>query len=265
MTLSHNTDWRNARPVPFNKTISAVRTSREFFFFKWKWCNGVQCAVMGRDTLCNVNTSVLVRCGACVHTEFMNAVTNAVKVQNTHPNAHAHTPLLASQHRHSAWLPPEFVTATVRVSQSARLARLCLNQCFPIRGITAVGMPSRSRNVAHLVFCLFSSDGWFIHLCQLSLNHRGVFPPTGKPLRNNGVLSKTVRRWGVVTHELFLGGLDVCYCWRNVKNVQVIGITRAVWCISFFIGSHSPTLGVLWRQNSREQDFDRNFPPELHT
>lgn len=128
---------------------------------------------MGRDTLCNVNTSVLVRCGACVHTEFMNAVTNAVKVQNTHPNAHAHTPLLASQHRHSAWLPPEFVTATVRVSQPARLARLCLNQCFPIRGITAVGMPSRSRNVAHLVFCLFSSDGWFIHLCQLSLNHRG--------------------------------------------------------------------------------------------
>lgn len=160
---------------------------------------------MGRDTLCNVNTSVLVRCGACVHTEFMNAVTNAVKVQNTHPNAHAHTPLLASQHRHSAWLPPEFVTATVRVSQSARLARLCLNQCFPIRGITAVGMPSRSRNVAHLVFCLFSSDGWFIHLCQLSLNHRGVFPPTGKPLRNNGVLSKTARRWGVVTHELFGG------------------------------------------------------------
>lgn len=181
---------------------------------------------MGRDALCNVNTSVLVRCGACVHTEFMNAVTNAVKVQNTHPNAHAHTPLLASQHRHSAWLPPEFVTATVRVSQSARLARLCLNQCFPIRGITAVGMPSRSRNVAHFVFCLFSPDGRFIHLCQLSLNHRGVFPPTGKPLRNNGVLSKTARRWGVVTHELFLGGLDVCYCWRNVKNVQVIGITR---------------------------------------
>lgn len=165
MTLSHNTDWRNARPVPFNKTISAVRTSREFFFFKWRWCNGVQCAVMGRDTLCNVNTSVLVRCGACVHTEFMNAVTNAVKVQNTHPNAHAHTPLLALQHRHSAWLPPEFVTATARVSQSARLARLCLNQCFPIRGITAVGMPSRSRsrNIAHFVFFLFSPDGRFIH------------------------------------------------------------------------------------------------------
>lgn len=153
----------------------------ETFFFKWRWCNGVQCAVMGRDTLCNVNTSVLVRCGACVHTdlctdpcEFMNAVTNAVKVQNTHPNAHAHTPLLASQHRHPAWVPPEFVTATVRVSQSARSARLCLNQCLPVRGITEVGMPSRSRsrrNVAHFAFFLFSPDGRFIHQPYKPLPH----------------------------------------------------------------------------------------------